>query len=298
MQASPGRRSHAWTIHVAAPTRAPRVRRPSPEACFPDESMRESDRCPACGGILDDSGTRCLSCGLAAPAFAHLESRLDEFEQRLAALELAVGVGERQAALARHVARAGAGRRRRLEVASLVGAPLALLFVAHYVLMLASGDLDPRQMLAASVAIPLPFGFLVAAGGLRRSKSWLLGSVAVGLLATLGMNLVSTLMHGSDVLPATAQDAWEFVTYAISIALSFAAGLILGLIFWQYVTRGEGPRSRTRWQYRLARFLVGRHFDAEHAHRATVELLRIVRVLAALAAIAGSVYSGWLRFRG
>jgi hypothetical protein len=104
-------------------------------------------------------------------------------------------------------------------------------------------------------------------------------------------------MQGSDVLPQSWPEAWEFATYMISIALSHAAGLILGLVFWQVVTRGDASRDRARWQYRLAHVLVGRHYDAAHGHRAAVELLRIARLVFALAAIAGSAYSAWLRFR-
>jgi hypothetical protein len=126
---------------------------------------------------------------------------------------------------------------------------------------------------------------------------WLLGSFALGLAATLGMNVVSTAMHGSNLLPQSAQERWEFGTYLASIALSHAAGLILGVVFWQWVTRGDVLLSRARWQYRVARFLVGRHYDPERAHRAAVEFVSIARMLIALAAIAGSVYSGWLRLR-
>ena len=179
----------------------------------------------------------------------------------------------------------------------LMALPVTMLFVAHYLLMILSGGLNPRHMLVAAVAIPLPFGFLIASGGLGRLTVWLLCSAVLALVATLGMNALSALMHGDYVFPHTSHELWEFMTYAVSIALSHAAGVIFGLIFWQYVTRVEVTRSQARWQYRLARFLVGRHYDAEQGHRAAVTLLRIMRVLFALGAIAGSVYSGWLRFR-
>ena len=178
----------------------------------------------------------------------------------------------------------------------LCGLPVMMLFGAHYFLMSLFDGLNPRHMLIAAVAIPLPFGFLLASGGLRRLTPWLLCSVVLALFATLGMNVVSALMHGDYIFPHTSYELSEFITYAVSIGLSHAAGLILGLIFWQSVTRIEAARNRARWQYRLAQFMVGRHYDAEQGHRAAVTLLRIARMLVALAAIAGSVYSGWLRF--
>ncbi|MBI2747823.1 MAG: hypothetical protein HYX43_00410 [Burkholderiales bacterium] len=229
--------------------------------------------------------------------FRLLEARLDETEQRLAALEAAIGVGNLDVTGARHATRKAERRARIAEVAVLCGLPVMMLFVTHYFLMIFFGELNPRHMLIAAVAMPLPFGFLIASGGLRRLTLWLLGSVVLALVATLGMNVVSALMHGDSIFPQTTHEIWEFITYAVSIGLSHAAGLILGLTFWQFVTRVEVSRNRARWQYRLARFLVGRHYDAQQGHRAAVTLLRIARMLVALAAIAGSVYSGWLRFR-
>ena len=254
-------------------------------------------QCPACGEVISSSADRCPSCGFDSRAFRLLGARLDETEQRLATIETAIGVGNRDVALARHVTRKVERYAHFAEVAVLCGLPVMMLFVTHYLLMIFFGELNPRHMLIAAVAMPLPFGFLIASGGLRRLTHWLLGSVVLALVATLGMNVVSGLMHGDNIFPKTMHEIWEFITYTGSIGLSHAAGLILGLTFWQSVTRVEVSRNRARWQYRLARFLVGRHYDAEQAHRAAVILLRIARMLIALAVIAGSVYSGWLRFR-
>lgn len=57
----------------------------------------------------------------AVPEFAHLQARLDEVELRLAALELALGVGERQAAMARHVRHDGSPGSGLLEIPVLAG---------------------------------------------------------------------------------------------------------------------------------------------------------------------------------
>ena len=259
--------------------------------------MNDRFRCPDCGELHDGPVDRCPSCGFDSRAYRLLESRLDEFERRVAASESAIGVGEKELVRARSAQRKAGKHAQLVEVAILLGLPIAMLFIAHYVLMVVVGELKPQHMLIASVAIPLPFGFLVASGGLHRFTSWLLGSIALAFVSALGMNVVSTWMHGSDVLPGSAQERWEFMTYVVSIALSHAAGLMLGVMFWLFVTRGDVSRNRARWQYRVARFLVGRHYDADQAHRATIELLRIARMLVALAAIAGSFYTGWLRYR-
>lgn len=259
--------------------------------------MMKKSHCPVCGEDLGPSADRCPSCGADSRVFRLLEARLDETEQRLAALETAIGVGNRDVTHARHVTHKVERRGRIAELAVLGGLPVVLLFVVHYVLMIVFGELNPRLMLIAAVAIPLPFGFLMASRGLPRLTLWMLSSAGLALVATLGMNVVSTLMHGDNIFPQTAHEISEFTTYAVSIGLSHAAGLILGITFRQSVTRVEVSRNRARWQYRLARYLVGKHYETEQRHRAAVTLLRIARMLAALAAIAGSVYSGWLRFR-
>jgi hypothetical protein len=110
---------------------------------------------------MDRSVDRCPACGFDARAFRWLEARLDEFEHRLAALEIAVGVGKRAASLARHVSRKREERTRVVEVVVLTSLPVAMLLFAHYALMVFVGELNPRHMLLASVAIPLPFGFLL-----------------------------------------------------------------------------------------------------------------------------------------
>lgn len=259
--------------------------------------MNNRFRCPSCGELHDGAVDRCPSCGFGSRDYRFLESRLDEFERRVAALESAIGVGQKEVARARSAPQKARKYARFVEVTVLLCLPIAILLIAHSILMVVVGELKPQHMLIASVAIPLPFGFLAASGGLHRFTSWLLGSIALAFVGAIGMNVVSTLMHGSDVLPGSAQERWEFMTYVVSIALSHAAGLMLGLMFWQFVTRGDVLRNRASWQYRVARFLVGRHYDADRAHRATIELLRIARMLAALAVIAGSFYSGWLRYR-
>lgn len=257
-------------------------------------TVMKTFQCPVCGEVIGSSTDRCPSCGALSGAFRLLEARLDETEHRLAALEAAIGVGNRGVALARHARRKFKPSARIAEVAVLGGLPVILLLVVHYVLM-KFGEMSPRHMLISAVAIPLPFGFLIASGGLRRFTVWLLNSVVLALVATLGMNVVSALTHGDEVFPQTTLELWEFTTYAASIGLSFVAGLMLGAMFWQAVTRVE-VSHRARWQYRLARLLVGKHYDAEQGHRAAVLLVGIGRMLAALAAIAGSVYSGWLRY--
>ena len=95
---------------------------------------------------MDRSAERCTSCGLDSRRLLLLRARLDGFEQRLAALEIAVGVGARGVNLARHATRRAANRTHRVKVAVLSAAlPLAMLLLVHSALMIVSGELNPRS---------------------------------------------------------------------------------------------------------------------------------------------------------
>ena len=67
-------------------------------------------QCPSCADGIDSSADRRPSCGFDTHALRLLRARLDETEQRLAALETAIGVGDRNVTGAHHVAHKSEGR--------------------------------------------------------------------------------------------------------------------------------------------------------------------------------------------
>ena len=217
-----------------------------------------------------------------------------DVERRVAALEQAVGIGDPHAGWAlRQPAASGGGR---LEVALLLAGPVLLLWLAHYLLIIVFSRLSPLVLLAASVLVPLPFGFLASARGLPRLGLWFVLAFVLALAATLGMSVVTAAVDGSAVLPQNRRDVIELAQFSCSIALSFATGLILGRMFWHRNTLQAETGRRAAWAYRLARRLVGARYSAEQAHRAAASLLGIMRMVMALATITASVYSGWQKF--
>jgi hypothetical protein len=223
--------------------------------------------------------------------------RIAESERRITALEQAVGIGEPNLAYVDGPALSPSSRRQGAEFIALFGLPILLLLLAHYLLIIVFSNLSPLYLLAASILIPLPFGFLISARGLPHQRLWFLVSILIALIATLGMSAVTARVDGSDFLPQSRRDWLELIEFTLCIALSLSTGIILGNVFWRGVLRA-GFSKRAGWPYRIARFLVGNRYAADQAHRAAASLLGLMRLIAALATIAGSVYSGWQRFSG
>lgn len=224
--------------------------------------------------------------------------RIAETERRIAALEQAVGIGDPNRGLADAPVRFDQGRGQSAELIALFVLPIVLLLLAHYLLIIVFSNLSPMYLFAASVILPLPFGFLVSARGLARLPLWFAASIQMALMATLGMSAITALVDGSDVLPQNRRDLIELVEFTICIALSYSTGIILGKVFWRRMTLRESTGNRAGLPYRIARRLVGHRYNPEQAHRAAATLLGILRLFAALATIVGSVYSGWQRFSG
>jgi hypothetical protein len=103
----------------------------------------EKPSVPPCGELMDRSAERCSSCRLDSRVVLLLRARFDGLEQRLAALEIAFGVGARgvnsgtsPAELKSHAR--GQGRRPRRPA-------VAMLLLVHSALLIISGELNSRS---------------------------------------------------------------------------------------------------------------------------------------------------------
>ena len=222
--------------------------------------------------------------------------RWADAERRIGALEQAVGIGDPHAGMVAPTASGSNGGL--LEAVTLAALPVILLLVAHYFLIIVFSHLSPLYLLAASVLLPLPFGFLVSARGQQRLPLWLALAFCLALAATLGMSAVTAIVDGTALLPQNRRDWIELAEYTSSIGLSYASGILLGRIFWRRMTLHEETARRAGWPYRIARKLVGQRYTPDQAHRAAASLLGLMRMVMALATIVGSVYSGWQKFAG
>jgi hypothetical protein len=111
----------------------------------------------------------------------------------------------------------------RLDAAQFVLAPLCLLLLAHYLVVLAF-DLNLAYLWLACIVVPLGFGAAFAA--LRgRGVAVAAGlAVTLGLIATIAMTLSESLATGDPVMPQTRGEWLDNFQFFGAIALSFVAG--------------------------------------------------------------------------
>jgi hypothetical protein len=119
-------------------------------------------------------------------------------------------------------------------------APLALLLVAHYLVVLGF-DLNLAYLWLACVAVPLAFGAGLAS---TTSRGWAAAvgfALALGAIADCGMSVSESLATGDPLTPQTRSEWLENFQFFAVVGLSFLAG---------YFVAKAAPQS---WRRRLAR---------------------------------------------
>jgi TIR domain-containing protein len=115
------------------------------------------------------------------------------------------------------------------DAARYVLAPLCLLLVAHYLVVLAF-DLRLAWLWLACVVAPLSFGAVLAltnARGLATASGF---AIALGALATISMTLSESFATGDPVMPQTRYEWLDNFQFFACIALSFIAGYALATV--------------------------------------------------------------------
>jgi hypothetical protein len=110
-----------------------------------------------------------------------------------------------------------------LDAAHFMGAPLILMLVAHFLVVVAL-DLNVVYLRFASALAPLIFG---AALSVRTSYGTGAASgfaLALGIIATVGMTVSESLATGDPMLPQSRLEWLDNIQFAGIIALSFIAG--------------------------------------------------------------------------
>jgi len=167
--------------------------------------------------------------------------------------------------------------------------PLVLLIAAHGLITVVY-DLNTLYLRIVSLLIPVPFGLLLVTREKRSGWLLLVMAVSLAVLAVLAMSALTALVDGTTVMPVGLREWREFAEYAASIALSYAASMIVGRM-----ARSK-MRSQLQPQAGLAlalAHLVSRSVDqAEQVNSVAKRFSDIGGTLSAFAATAASVYAG------
>ncbi len=193
--------------------------------------------CPYCISAIDDAALACPHCTRDLYLFKPLLARIQSLESALADAAARIGslearpmvapAGEANAAVVQQQDAAAALVLPMFPTWLLLAIPLALLLIAHFIVVVVL-DSNELWLRLASLAIPLPFGFLLLRGS--QGGAWarpLLMSAGVSALAVLGMNIALGLSFNSALLPVSAHDWRETGFYAASIFLSFVTGMVV-----------------------------------------------------------------------
>ncbi|WP_457421938.1 hypothetical protein [Roseateles sp. P5_E7] len=244
-------------------------------------------KCPYCVSVIDDQALACPHCTRDLFLFKPLLARLQAQETALEDAMARVAALESGAAPARDESPDTSPAPPRADAAALpawavLPPAFVLLLVAHYVIVMAL-DLPTLWLRLASLAIPLPFGYLLQRGGRGVLRNVLLAA-GTAVLSVLGMSLVVAWVDGAAVLPANARELREFAYYAVSILLSFGTGMV--------IARSQAPLRQGRWLTRAATTAWGAARDPAALQKQLDALRNLGVTVMATATALASVASG------
>ena len=247
-------------------------------------------KCPYCISEIDDAALACPHCTrdltLLRPLLqkietleSSLQARIDALVQRLPEAR----AGERLAA----PAETPPSTRREWLLALLT--PLLFLLIAH-LLITQVWDARDWVLYATSIAIPFLPGLRLMRLRRRPLTAATLGGLLMACVAVFAMSALTGIIDKSDWLPNDARSWRELANYALSIALSFVAGGIVGQLLRERADRLEAARIHA------IELLSSKALSPDNLQQTVERINSIGKALLALATTGASVYSGLGRF--
>ena len=174
-------------------------------------------------------------------------------------------------------------------------APVVLLIAAHF-LIVVSLDISPLFLRLASIAIPLPFGFLLIWRAHHGIQWAIIEGILIGLFAVTGMLIAVAVIDKVPVLPENARDWRETLEYVASIALANITGAVLAIFVRRMLPRTlDATGAPGAAAITIAR-IAGRHVGTQALRRRAQKIQDNFKTIAtgaaALGAGASSLYTG------
>ncbi len=246
--------------------------------------------CPFCAETIRNEANACKHCSrdlrVARPVIVEIQQIVSELD----GLRRELDHVSRKLARLRHPFRTAL-----TSAVAYVLMPAALLVAAHVIVTIVL-NVTPLYLRLASIIIPLPFGLAIHA----REKIGIRGTLLVGamtaILAILCMLTVTGVNDDVPIIPGPWIEWREAIEYAVSIALAFVTGNLLGSLIFQIVPKiMAGGGKPNALAYGIARAL-GQHVGEEQLRR-RARVIQDLLVTAGplggmLVTAGGSLYAG------
>ena len=202
--------------------------------------------CPYCLSDVSEEAYVCKSCTRELYLLKPMMAKVEDLEQKLAAIPSAELYELRIAELEQLLDEQNQKLEKRSslqwisDIALYLIIPLILLLVAHWLIAVVY-DTKMLYLRVISIVLPLPFAYALFNQHAHKLMPWFIGVIFLAIASVIGMSWITSLVDHSPVWPQNLFEWKEVLEYSASIAFSFLTGMLLGGV--AYATKQRARRT-------------------------------------------------------